>query len=187
MQSGRQDFPARLGSVEKLVTYAVGYGVGIGVPSILGIAFALGFQRPILLLLPVPFVLMLTIISLFRPTAFSVTGERLIIARSVGSKTMSIERIEAVAYPASRPDGFTVGLVRVQGIYGTFGSFWNRKWGRFLMFVTDHNKQVELVRADGSRVIVSPDDPEAFVMAVEQAALQNDVPLSVASTSSRRA
>jgi len=173
-----QVFPARLGSREKVVTYAVGYGIGIGVPTLLGASFALGFQRPALLLLPIPFVLMLAIIYLLRPTAFVVTEREIVVVRPVRSKKIPLERLEAIAYPASLPDGWTIGLIRVEGIFGTFGIFWNRRWGRFHVFVTDHDKRVELVHADGSRFILSPDDPVGFVKAVEQAALRRGVPLS---------
>ena len=50
-------FSASLGARERLLTFAVGYGVGIGVPLILGVSFAAGFSQPLLLLLPIPFVL----------------------------------------------------------------------------------------------------------------------------------
>jgi hypothetical protein len=38
--------------------------------------------------------------------------------------------------------------------------------------VTDHRKQVELVLADGARLIVSADEPAAFVDAVRRAAMR---------------
>ena len=48
--------------------------------------------------------------------------------------------------------------MRVDGIYGPFGSYWNKEWGRYHVFVTNHRKRVEIRLADDSRVIVSPDD-----------------------------
>ena len=45
----------------------------------------------------------------------------------------------------------------------TFATYWNKTWGRYRAFVTDHSKRVEIWLADDSRVIVSPDDPGAFL------------------------
>lgn len=55
--SDERVFSASLGMRERLITYAVGYGVGVGVPLILGVSFAIGFSQPLILLFPVPFML----------------------------------------------------------------------------------------------------------------------------------
>jgi hypothetical protein len=50
------------------------------------------------------------------------------------------------------------------------------------VFVTNHSNAVELVFENDSRVILSPDDPGAFILAVERTAgecgLDIDVPRS---------
>ena len=74
-------FSASLGPRERLLTYAVGYGVGIGVPLILGISFAVGFSQPLLLLFPVPFVLAFGAPYFFRPTRYAVTSSEIVVIR----------------------------------------------------------------------------------------------------------
>jgi len=172
-------FSASLGPRERLLTYAVGYGVGIGVPLILGICFAAGFSKPLLLLFPVPFVLAFGALYFFRPTGYAVTSSEIAVIRANGRKRISLDAVREVLSPAKSPPGFSTGLARVEGIHGTFGSYWNKTWGRYQVFVTNHLNKVEVRLEDGSRVILSPDDPMAFIDAVRKAALELGITIEV--------
>jgi hypothetical protein len=77
------------------------------------------------------------------------------------------------------PPGFSIGLARVEGIHGTFGSYWNKTWGRYQVFVTNHLNRVEVRLEDDSRVIISPDDPNAFVAAVMKSASEHGITIEV--------
>ena len=153
MDNEQKIFPATLAPKEKLITYLVGFGVGIGVPTVLGVSFALGFQEPWLLLFPLPFILAFGTPYFFRPLGYAIGNDAIIILRPLGSRRI-------------RPNTLR--------LYGTFGSFWNRQWGKFDVYVTNQAKTVELGLTNGSRIIISPDDPQAFVQAVQNVAtLQN--------------
>jgi hypothetical protein len=172
-------FSASLGARERLITYAVGYGVGIGVPLILGVSFAVGFSQPLILLFPVPFVLAFGAPYFFRPTGYAVTSSEIAIIRAVGRKRIPLEAVREVLSPAMSPPGFSIGLARVEGIHGTFGSYWNKTWGRYQVFVTNHLNRVEVRLEDDSRVIISPDDPNAFVAAVRKSASEHGITIEV--------
>jgi hypothetical protein len=163
-------FPATLAPKEKLITYLVGFGVGIGVPTVLGIGFALGFQKPWLLLFPLPFVLAFGAPYFFRPLGFAVTNEGITILRPLGSRRIQLETLQEIRVPATHPPGMTIGLMRVQGLYGTFGGFWNKHWGKFEVYVTNQANSVELGLTNRSKIIISPDDPQTFVQAVQDVA-----------------
>ena len=165
-------FSASLGPRERLLTYAVGYGVGMGVPFLLGVSSAVGFSKPLLLLFPVPFMLAFGAPYFFRPTGYAVTSSEIAVIRAIGRKRIPLEAVRDVLSPASSPPGFSIGLARVEGIHGTFGSYWNKTWGRYQVFVTNHLNRVEVRLEGGSRVILSPDDPMAFLDAVRKAALE---------------
>jgi hypothetical protein len=167
MDNEQKTFPATLARKEKLITYLVGFGVGMGVPTGLGLSFALGFQEPWLLLFPLPFVLAFGAPYLFRPLGFVVTNDAIIILRPLGSRRIQLDKLREIRVPATHPPGRTIGLIQVQGLYGTFGSFWNRHWGKFFVYVTNQVNTVELGLTNGSRIIISPDDPQAFVQAVQ--------------------
>jgi hypothetical protein len=170
MENELKIFPATLARKEKLITYLVGFGVGMGVPTVLGISFALGFQEPWLLLFPLPFVLAFGAPYFFRPLGFVVANDAIIILRPLGSRRIQLETLQEIRVPAMHPPGMTIGLMRVQGLYGTFGSFWNKHWGKFRVYVTNQANTVELGLTNGSRIIISPDDPQAFVQAVRNLA-----------------
>ena len=172
-------FSASLGLRERLVTYGVGYGVGIGLPLILGICFAVGFSQPLILLFPVPFVLAFGAPYFFRPTGYAVTSSEIAIIRAIGQKRIPLEVVRELLNPATSPPGMSIGLARIEGIHGTFGSYWNKTWGRYQVFVTNHLNTVEVRLEDGSRVILSPDDPGAFVEAVRKEALELGITIEV--------
>ncbi|MGA8262781.1 MAG: PH domain-containing protein [Arenicellales bacterium] len=159
-------FPATLGTRERLSTLVVGYGVGIAIPVMLGIIFSATFHHRGILLFPLVFAAILLLCYLLHPTGFGVDKQGITIMRKLWPGRIDLDRIESAAFPASSPTGFTMGIFRVTGIYGTFGVFWNRHWGLFRVFVTNHANRVELCLDDGSHVVVSPDDPGKFVEAV---------------------
>ena len=119
-------FSASLGARERLITLAVCYGVGIGVPLILGVIFAVGFSQPLILLFPLPFVLAFGAPYFFRPMGYAVTPNEIAIIRLIGRKSIPLNAVREVIRPATSPAGFSIGLVRVEGIHGTFGSYWNK-------------------------------------------------------------
>lgn len=176
-------FPATLGNRERLITYAVGYGVGIGVPLALGLGFSIGFGKPMLLLFPLPFAIVFGLPYFFRPTGFSITPHEISILRPVGPKRIPLQQIRQIVSPATHPQGLTFGISRIEGIHGSFGTYWNKSWGRYHVYVTDQTKKVELRLTNDSRVILSPNDPPAFLRAVHRAAVEGGVQIAIESVS----
>jgi hypothetical protein len=172
-------FPATLGPREKLITYAVAYGVGIGLPTVLGISFACGFSQPWLLLFPVLFAIGFTGPYFLRPTGFAVSSEGISVLRPIGAKLVPLGELRELRTRADIPSGLTIGLARIQGIYGTFGSFWNKKWGRFQMYVTNSANMVEIILMDNTRLILSPDDKFEFVSTVGGVAAANSQAIAI--------
>lgn len=101
------------------------------------------------------------------------------VIRMIHSIHIPLRDVHAIVWPASHPEGSSIGILRVQGIYGTFGSYWNRHWGRFHAYITDHIKRIEIRLVDCSRVIVSPDDSFGFVEAARRAAEKSGTPLAL--------
>lgn len=169
----RKVFSATLGPRERLVTYAVGIGVGLGVPIVLGAVLGLAFRSPVLFLLPLPFGGLVLVIFSLHPIGFSVDGRKLEILRPVGALPISLAGLMTIDHPASLPPVSAIGLVASHGFFGVFGLFWNRRWGRYHQFVTDSNKQVMLAWRDGKKVVLSPDEPHRFVESIQAAIVEN--------------
>ena len=84
------------------MTWLVGIGVGRGVPAVLGLAFAIGFQEPWLLLFPLPFVLAFGVTYLFRPLGLAVSNQEVAILRPLGSRSIMLKCVEIVAINSNR-------------------------------------------------------------------------------------
>lgn len=116
----------------------------------------------------------------FRPIGFTIGPAALVVERPFTGWSLPYDDIRAICAPSAIPTMFTIGILRVAGFFGTYGLFWNRPWGVFRMFVTDSARLVEIVRNDGSRVVISPADPRAFRDALMAAARHRGVEIAFA-------
>lgn len=113
--------------------------------------------------------IILAVTYLFSPQAYAVEPGRLIVQRPGTDVTIplnTIERIEvgggwAVFRGALR-------LIASGGAFGFYGNFWNNTLKGFTAYATRMDKVVVLYRKTGNPIVVSPDDPEAFVRAVRR-------------------
>ena len=138
-------------------------------PSALGLAFAIGFASPYPLLLPTFFGLVGYLIWQHRIIGYRIGPDELTILRHTRPLTIDMADLASIQFPASEPDGSVFGLWRLDGLFGSQGTYWNKSWGKFRAFVTNGENCVELLFKDGTRILVSPDDPIAFVEAVNAA------------------
>jgi hypothetical protein len=163
-------FPATLGGRERLITYAVGYGVGLGMPLLMGVCLAAVFSEAWPLFLPVPFALVFGTTYLLRPVAFRVSEGAICVVRPLRTLEFPLRDLSSVRLNPQLSSMGGIGLARVCGFYGTFGLFWNRTWGTYRVYLTNSANMIELAFADGGRVFISPDDKLGFTEAVSQAA-----------------
>jgi Bacterial PH domain len=159
-------YKATLSPRGRLLTYGVGIGVGIGVPLALALGFSVGFRNPMFLLLPLPFVGALFVVWRYRVTGYRIAGRALAVVSPMGDHLVDLSDLDTVRFPASSPPGNIFGIWRVEGFWGTRGTYWNRGWGRFRVYVTDDKNRVELLLKSGQRIIISPDDPQKFARRV---------------------
>jgi len=63
---------------------------------------------------------------------------------------------------------FTLRLISNGGLFGSTGLFWNRKFGIFRAFVTSgRHEDAILVQTQKHKVLITPEDPHAFVEATQ--------------------
>lgn len=169
-------FPATMSRKNRLVTYAVGWGVFLGVPILLGVGFAVGFGDPRPLVLPLLALALMGLIQGIRTRGFGLGPDGLTIHRVLRPPRIPLEEIERVRADPEAPAA-TFHLWALNGFYGLHGTFWSRELGRFRIYVTNPENLVEIVTGDGRRVYVSPDDKEGFLARLE--ALLAEAPGSV--------
>lgn len=101
----------------------------------------------------------------FMVRGYSVVDGRLLVHRLGWSTKFDLAELTGAEYSP----GATLGSVRVMGVGGLFGfigRFRNELLGVYRAYGTDSGNIVVLDFA-GSKVVVTPDDPVAFVAAVE--------------------
>lgn len=170
MESRQISFEASLGRPERWLFYALGCGLLLGMPLFMGIVFSLAFETLEALVLPAPFILGFVLVLLFRPTGYLLDSKFIHVVRPVGSKKFLIGEVYEIRSGTEEPPGLTIGLVRAIGFYGVFGSFWNREWGKFYVYVTDATKSLQVMFRDGRRLFISPTNKTEFVEALKAAA-----------------
>jgi hypothetical protein len=101
---------------------------------------------------------------------WSVRGYRLepdalLVLRPIGPYRLSLDGLQdAVCDPNVM--SYSIRIFGNGGLFGFTGWYWNRKLKTHRMWVTDPKNAVLLTFGD-KRIVVSPDDPAAFVAAVK--------------------
>lgn len=107
----------------------------------------------------------LTVPLLFLVRGYRLDGaDELVILRPFHATRISLAGLQA----AERcPGAFTGLTVRAGngGMGGFIGWFWNRSLGGYRAWVTDPRRSV-LLKFPDRRVVLSPDDPDAFIAAL---------------------
>jgi Bacterial PH domain len=120
-----------------------------------GVLVLVGSPSLLVILLAVPLVL--------SPSGYAVgAGELAVLRRGARPLLFPLGRLaaaRATAMPRS------LRLLASGGVFGWWGWYSNRDWGRFKAYATDRRRGV-LLEWPGYRLFVSPEDPEALCRAV---------------------
>ena len=104
---------------------------------------------------------------LFRPQGYIITDEALIIKRSVSPVTILRSNITSTEQLSNNSLSGSIRLFGVGGLFGYFGKFSNRKLGTMTWYATRRNSNVVVViTADQKKIILTPDEPAAFLAAI---------------------
>jgi hypothetical protein len=140
-------------------------GLSLGVALLL---FVVGYLSHIVfvqLLLFVTFALS----YVYSPRSYRVEGKTLVVNRLVGSVRISLENVRELR-PTTKDD-FRGGirLWGSGGLFGYYGLFRTSRLGRCTFYVTNRKNTVVLV-TDRKTILVSPDDVDGFLRAIEAVA-----------------
>jgi uncharacterized protein (DUF58 family) len=131
----------------------------------LAVVLALVSRRGLLLVLGAPslFVVILAVPLAFSPAGYAVGRRELVVLRrGVRPLVFPLGGL-AAARPTAMPHSSRLpGSV---GLFGWWGWFANRDWGRFKAYATDRRRGV-LLEWPGFKLFISPEDPEGLCHAV---------------------
>jgi uncharacterized protein (DUF58 family) len=131
----------------------------------LAVVLALVSRRGLLLVLGAPslFVVILAVPLAFSPAGYAVGRRELVVLRRGVRPLVFPLGGRAAARPTAMPHSSRLpGSV---GLFGWWGWFANRDWGRFKAYATDRRRGV-LLEWPGFKLFISPEDPEGLCHAV---------------------
>jgi uncharacterized protein (DUF58 family) len=131
----------------------------------LAVVLALVSRRGLLLVLGAPslFLVILAVPLAFSPAGYAVGRRELVVLRRGVRPLVFPLGSLAAARPTAMPHSSRLpGSV---GLFGWWGWFANRDWGRFKAYATDRRRGV-LLEWPGFKLFISPEDPEGLCHAV---------------------
>lgn len=148
-------------------------GVTIGVTILFAVIIAMQFfittskgHIPVYICVLVP--LIYFFIYAIRPFAYEVDNGQLIIRRMLKDIVISQRDIKTAAIVEPEKLRGSIRLFGVGGLFGYFGIFSNSQLGRMTWYATRRDKIVLLVTHNDKKIILTPDDPTAFVASLEK-------------------
>lgn len=101
-----------------------------------------------------------------RPLYYKITADSILVYRQyrkpvvISKQTIvKIKKVERAQIKKS------IRHFGVGGLFGYFGNFLNARLGKMIWFVTNRNNLLLIETGTGQNIIISPNDPEAFLNA----------------------
>ena len=104
---------------------------------------------------------------LLRPLHYTITDTDLIIQRPLSSKKIARADIEALELFINGELNWAIRTFGVGGLFGYFGRCFKGSIGSMTWYATRRNKAVLIRTKKGDRIVVTPDDYEGFVTALQ--------------------
>ena len=100
----------------------------------------------------------------FRPVNYKITNSQLVIHRLF--KDVKIERtnIKSVELIDKNKIGGAIRTFGVGGLFGYFGNFTNFEVGKMTWYATRRDRTVLVCTNDNRKIILTPDEPAAFIV-----------------------
>lgn len=117
---------------------------------------------------PFGLILILVITYGFSPKAYALDDRQLIIYRPFQNKLYATEGILTVSLVDKKDLKKSIRVFGVGGLFGYFGLFRNSRYGTMIWYATRRDQFVVIERANGRTIVLTPDDPNAFVSEFNQ-------------------
>lgn len=134
--------------------------VTVIVLTIAGIVMTVQTGDPRWLFISLPFTFMVFVAGRYAPSGYRLAGDGVHVERRAGPKVIRYRDIREVDRAPRRLAGLT--MFASNGIFGSFGRFWNPQLGFYHLHLTNRDTVVWLATAHGL-IALSPDRPDEFV------------------------
>ena len=100
------------------------------------------------------------------PQSYLISETGIKINRPFGSLSIPIDEIAEIRRVSSSELGFSLRLFASGGLFGYFGIYTSTAFGKYTMWCSNKDNLV-LVVYNNSKTVISPSDPEGFIMNVK--------------------
>jgi hypothetical protein len=100
------------------------------------------------------------------PIGYELTDTTLAVRRRLNRKFIARDAIAEVTLLNRESISWSIRTFGVGGLFGYYGKFANRKLGAMTWYLSRRDRVVLLRLHNGSKIVLSPDDAEAFVAAL---------------------
>jgi hypothetical protein len=102
-----------------------------------------------------------------RPLRYEINEEEIIIRRLIKSVYIKRSEIESIKLIDKSSLKGTVRTFGVGGLFGWYGKFANSQFGDMTWHLTRRDKPILIIKKDSKKIVISPDDTEAFIAEFE--------------------
>ena len=127
-----------------------------------------GGLRVLLVLLAFLLAPCLAVLAFFAPRGYEVNADAIVVRRLVGNVVIPRGGVREIRRIRSREIGPALRLFACGGFCGWFGLFYSRQVGRFWAYTGNQADTVLITQANGTKIVISPYPPDAFLEAVRQ-------------------
>jgi hypothetical protein len=113
-----------------------------------------------------PLAILLLIVYLIcwhlKPLSYEIKAEEIIIRRLIKSVHINRTDIENLTLIDKDKLSGTIRTFGVGGLFGWYGKFSNNELGDMSWYLTRRDKPILIISKTGKKILISPDDAEAF-------------------------
>ncbi len=124
-----------------------------------GALIVFNFSLPLAIFL----ILIYLICMVLKPLSYEITQDELIIRRLIKSVRINRADIKSLELIEKATLSGTIRTFGVGGLFGWYGKFANSQLGAMNWYVTRRDKPVLIIKKDSKKILISPDQAEAFV------------------------
>ena len=122
-------------------------------------------QKEIKIIVPVVIVSIYVFTFFFAPKAYIVTSDALCVVRRINKKEIYKQQIKSARVLNANELQGTIRVFGVGGLFGYFGKFHQSNFGSLTLYATRRDRCV-LLMTDDKKIIVTPDEPDEFIKAL---------------------
>ncbi len=158
-QPNTLQFTSSLDLLAKILTW----GFGIVPIVIILIQYYYAFDSAIPVFFIISMFLIYVFSFLYAPRSYRITKNEIIIQRYIQNKKIQISNIVKVELIEKEMISNAWRIFGVGGLFGYYGLFYNSQMGTMRFYATRTAKAVLICTKNHNKIILTPDQPEAFL------------------------